>query len=193
MRNLVVAIVAIFTFSNLSAQTSAAPQKVGHLNSAEILQAMPEYKQMSEAVDKKKQEYAKIMESMYSEYDKKSKEVQEGGDKMTQAVLDLKVQEIKDLEKRITEFEQKAQQDLQKYAEELMKPLQDKYLKGVKEVAKEQGYSYILDLAAGSVVYSPETGFDITQAVKTRIGATLAIPEKTPAGSRGTVTPAPGN
>ena len=172
MRKLIVAMVAIFTFGNLAAQ-----QKIGHLNSAEILQAMPEYKTMSDAVDKKKQEYAKIMESMYAEYEKKSKEVQEGGDKMTQAVLDLKVQEIKDLEKRISDFEQKAQQDLQKYAEELMKPLQDKYLKGVKEIAKEQGYSYIFDLAAGGVVYSPETGYDITQAVKTKIGATLPVPD----------------
>ena len=67
-----------------------------------------------------------------------------------------------------------------------MKPLQEKYLKGVKEVAKEQGYSYILDLAAGGVVYSPETGSDITQAVKTKIGATLPVPDpnvKSPAGA----------
>lgn len=174
MRKLIVAVVALFAFTSAIAQ-----QKIGHLNSSEILQAMPEYRQMSEAVEKKKQEYAKIMENMYAEYDKKSKEVQEGGDKMTQAVLDLKVQEIKDLEKRIQEFEQKAQQDLQKYAEDLMKPLQDKYVKGVKEIAKEQGYSYILDLAAGGVVYSPETGSDITQAVKTKIGATLPVPDPT--------------
>ena len=171
MRKLVVAIVAILTFGTVSAQ-----QKVGHLNSAEILQAMPEYKVMSDAVDKKKQEYAKIMETMYAEYEKKSKEVQEGGDKMTQAVLDLKVQEIKDLEKRIQEFEQKAQQDLQKYAEEQMKPLQDKYQKGVKEVSKDQGYAYIFDIAAGGVVYYPETGTDITQAVKTKIGANMPVP-----------------
>jgi Skp family chaperone for outer membrane proteins len=58
-----------------------------------------------------------------------------------------------------------------------MKPLQEKYMKGVKEVAKEQGYSYILDLAAGGVVYSPETGYDITQAVKTKIGATMPVPD----------------
>lgn len=172
MRKLIVAIAAIFTMGTVSAQT----QKIGHLNSAEILQAMPEYKTMSEAVDKKKQEYAKLMESMYAEYEKKSKEVQEGGDKMTQAVLDLKVQEIKDLEKRIQDFEQKAQQDLQKYAEDQMKPLQDKYVKGVKEVSKEQGYSYIFDIAAGGVVYYPESGSDITQAVKTKIGANLPVP-----------------
>ena len=174
MKKIVVAVVAI-----LALHTASAQQKIGHLNSAEILQAMPEYKQMSDAVDKKKQDYAKVMETMYAEYEKKSKEVQDGGDKMTQAVLDLKVQEIKDLEKRIQEFEQKAQQDLSKYAEELMKPLQDKYMKGVKEISKEQGYSYILDIAAGGVVYYPESGSDITQAVKTKIGATLPVTDKT--------------
>ena len=165
--------IALVIFALVTLTTAQAQQKVGHLNSAEVLQAMPEYKQMSEAVDKKKQDYSKVMETMYGEYEKKSKEVQDGGDKMTQAVLDLKVQEIKDLEKRISDFEQKAQADLAKYAEDLMKPLQEKYMKGVKEVAKEQGYAYVFDLAAGGVVYYPETGYDLTAAVKTKIGATL--------------------
>lgn len=171
MKKLAVAAIAVFMFGAVSAQ-----QKIGHLNSAEILQAMPEYKAMQEAVDKKKQEYAGVMQTMYAEYEKKSKEVQEGGDKMTQAVLDMKVSEIKDLEKRIGDFEQKAQADLGKYAEDLMKPLNDKYVKGVKEVAREQGYSYVLDLAAGGVIYYPESGNDLTQAVKTKIGATLPVP-----------------
>ncbi len=86
------------------------------------------------------------METMYSEYEKKAKDIQDNGDKMTQVVLDSKVQEVKDLEKRIGDFEQKAQSDLQSYAQELMKPLNDKYLKGVKEVAKENGYTISLIL-----------------------------------------------
>ena len=179
MRKLIVAIAAILTFGTASAQ-----QKIGHLNSGEILQAMPEYKTMSEAVDKKKQEYAKIMETMYAEYEKKSKAVQEGGDKMTQAVLDMNIQDVKDLERRIQEFEQKAQADLQKYAEDQMKPLQDKYMKGVKEVSKEQGYAYIFDIASGSVVYYPEGANDITQAVKTKIGANLPVPSQNPSASK---------
>lgn len=181
MKKLVVAAIALMTMGAASAQ-----QKIGHLNSAEILQAMPEYKTMQGAVDKKKQEYAGIMQTMYGEYEKKSKEVQEGGDKMTQAVLDMKVQEIKDLEKRIGDFEQKAQADLSKYAEELMKPLNEKYVKGVKEVAKEQGYTYVLDLAAGGVIFYPESGSDLTATVKTKIGATLVpTPSTRPAGGAG--------
>ena len=166
---------AIIATSSLFAQ-----QKIGYLNSTEILQAMPEYKQMSEAVEKKKGEYAKLMETMYTEYDKKTKELQNGAT-LAPAMQDMKIQEVKDLEKRMTDFEQKAQTDLQKYAGELAKPLQDKYLKGVKDVAKEQGYTYVLDQAASGLVYTPESGSDLTAAVKTKIGANMAPPVAKPA------------
>jgi outer membrane protein len=176
LKKIILAVAAIIATS-----TTFAQQKIGHLNSTEILQSMPEYKTMSEAVEKKKGEYAKLMETMYAEYDKKTKELQ-ANTAMPQAMQDVKVQEVKDLEKRMGDFEQKAQGELSTYAQTLAKPLQDKYLKGVKEVAKEQGYSYVLDLAANGVVYSPETGSDLTQAVKTKIGANMTPPVANPAG-----------
>jgi outer membrane protein len=170
MKKVLIAILTVFSSATF------AQQKIGHLNSSEILQALPEYKQMTDAVEKKKGEYSKIMETMYTEYEKKAKEVQEQGEKMTQVVLDTKVQEIKDLERRITDFEQKAQDDLQKYAQDLMKPLNDKYVKGVKDVAKENGFTYVLDIAAGGVVYFPEDASDVTELVKKKIGANLPVP-----------------
>ena len=169
----------------LAGTSSFAQQKIGHLNSSEILQALPEYKQMTEAIEKKKAEYYKVMEQMYAEYEKKGKEIQEKGDQFTAPILEIKMQEVKDLEKRMSDFEQRAQSDLQNYTQELMKPLNDKYLKGVKEVARENGYAYILDIAAGGVVYYPETGTDVTPLVKAKIGATLPVPSAT------TPTPTP--
>ena len=160
----------------LATSTTFAQQKVGHLNSVEIMQALPEYKLMSDAVDKKKGEYAAMMQNMYAEYEKKTKDLQANGATMSQVLQDSKVQELKDLEKRMNDFEQKAQSDLQDYAQKAAKPLQDKYLKGMKDVAKEQGYDYVFDVAANGIVYFPETGTDLTQAVKTKIGATAAAP-----------------
>jgi outer membrane protein len=157
----------------IAAHTSFGQQKVGHLNSSEIMPAMPEYKTMSEAIEKKKAEYSKLLEDMYKQYEKGSNDLQampEGPAK------NLKAQEMKDLEQRITTFQQKAQSDLQNYAQDLAKPLQAKFQNAVKDVAKAQGFSYIFDLAANNVVYYPETGgFDITEAVKTKLGATLPI------------------
>ena len=165
----------------LATSTTFAQQKIGHLNSVEIMQALPEYKTMSDAVEKKKGEYAGMMQTMYAEYEKKTKELQ-AATNLPPAVQDSKVQELKDLEKRMGDFEQKAQTDLQDFAQKAAKPLQDKYIKGVKEVAKEQGYDYVFDVAANGLVYFPETGTDLTQAVKNKIGATAAAPSKTPAG-----------
>ena len=45
------------------------------------------------------------------------------------------------------------------------------YLKIVAAVAKENGYSYIFDVAAGGVAYYPETTGNITDLVKKRMGA----------------------
>lgn len=182
MKKIVLAVVTLFAISFASAQ-----QKVGHLNSAEILSAMPEYKTLQENVAKKKQEYAKVLETLYAEYEKKSAELEKGvkDGTMTPAVQELKYAEIQDLQKRIGDFEQKAQDELEKFGAEAMKPLNDKYVKGVKEVAKEKGFTYVLDIAQGSVIYFPENSeLDITNAVKTKIGATL-----TPTSPSGTVAP----
>ena len=169
----------------LIATAASAQQKIGHLNSVEIIQALPEYKTMSDAVEKKKTEYATLMQTMYGEYEKKSKNLQQNGATMPEAMQSTLAQELQDLEKRINTSQEKAQTDLQDYAQKLAAPLQDKYMKGVKAVAKEQGYDYVFDLAANGVVYFPEGGTDLTQAVKTKIGANAA-----PAAPAGAAKPA---
>ena len=173
MKKLIIVVAAI-----IATHCSFAQQKLGYLNSTEIMQAMPEYKTMSESIEKKKMEYSKIMETMYAEYDKKTKELQ-ADPNMAKPLQDSKVQELKDLEKRMNDFQQKAQSDLQAYAQEIAKPLQAKFQSVVKEVAKEQGFSYIFDLAANNVVYYPETGgFDLSPIVKSKLGANMAPPMK---------------
>jgi len=162
----------------IATHCASAQQKIGYLNSTEILQAMPEYKTMSDAVEKKKADYSKMMEDMYAEYDKKTKELQSDPN-ISKPMQETKVQELKDLEKRMNDFQQKAQGDLQAYAQEIAKPLQAKFQSAVKEIAKEQGFSYVLDLAANSVVYYPEgQGLDLSPAVKSKLGANMSPPVK---------------
>ena len=183
MKKIIIAIAAIIATS-----TSFAQQKIGYLNSTEILQAMPEYKTMSDAIEKKKTDYAKMMENMYAEYDKKTKELQ-ADPNMSKPLQDMKVQELKDLEKRMNDFQQKAQGDLQNYAQEISKPLQAKYQNAVKEIAKEQGFAYVLDLAANNVVYYPEgAGLDLSPAVKSKLGANMSAPVASPKPATGRPT-----
>jgi outer membrane protein len=185
MRKLLVMFATAFIFFTANAQ-----QKIGHVNSAEVLQAMPEFKQMQDALEKKKGEYTKVLEAMYKEYETKTRDIQENGSKMLESVLEVKYKEVQDLQQRIQDFEGKVQADLERYQGELMRPINDKYIKGLQAVAKENGYTYILDIAAGAVPYFPETEFDVTAALKTKIGATLT-PAPKPAAGTGTTGTAP--
>ncbi len=164
-KTIVMMLCALFTTASI------AQQKIGHINSAEVLQAMPEFKQMQEALEKKKGDYTKVLETMYKEYESKSRDVQENGKNMMEAILEAKIQEIQDLQRRIQAFEDKVQNDLEKYQMDLMKPINDKYMKILEDAAKEGSYTYILDIAAGGVPYFPKGEFDLTENVKKKIAA----------------------
>jgi outer membrane protein len=131
---------------------------------------MPEFKQMNNAVEKKKLEAQTKVQKMYDDYQAKLKDLNQYGQSMMEAVREEKSKELAKLQKDITDYEQKATADIQEYQQKLIQPLNDKYLKMVKEVAKENGYTYIFDLAGGMVTYYPEKDGDITELVKKKMG-----------------------
>lgn len=143
--------------------------KVGHINSNDLLTAMPE----RTAVQKDLEEYANqlkaTLDAMSKEYETKVGEFQSKQDVMTDIIKDNKIKEITDLEKRIKEFQQTAEADLQKKEQDLLQPIIDKAKTAINDVAKENGYTYILDSSVGVVLYSIE-GDDILPKVKAKLG-----------------------
>ena len=61
---------------------------------------------------------------------------------------------------------QSAEQDLQSYQMEQLKPLEDKLIEAVNSVGDEHGYTYIF--TTGAIIYSG--GEDVTDLVKTKLG-----------------------
>jgi len=147
-----------------------AQQKYGHINSEEIVVLMPEYKQMTGALEKRQKGFEAEMQGLYAQYQAKQKELTDYGKSMMEAVLEEKMKEMDELQKRISGFEQNANAEIQTLQNKLLKPINDKYLKVVQQVAKENGYTYIFDLASGGVVYYPENNGDISALVKTKLG-----------------------
>ena len=173
MKKTVLAIVAaVFAFIG----TTSAQQKVGHINSVTVLQAMPEFKTMQTDLEKQKGTYTKALEGMYSDYEKKQKDLQaKSQDKTTpDAIVETLVQELQQTQQRIQDFQGKADEDLQKSQQDKLKPINDKYMKAVKEVAVANGYSYVLDIVSGALAYFPEGANDITDLVMKKLGITAA-------------------
>lgn len=172
-------IVAVFALVG----TTSAQQKIGHLNSVDVLQAMPEFKQMQADLQKQKETYSKALEGMYADYQKKQADLQEKSkDKsVPDAILETQVQDLQQTQQRIQDFESKVNDDLQKLQGEKLKPVNDKYMKAVKEVAAANGFAYVLDIASGGVAYYPEGQNDVTDLVMKKLGITAApqAPAKT--------------
>lgn len=136
---------------------NANAQKFGHVNSNELLMAMPERKDAETAI----QNYAKQLEgqlqTMNVEWESKMQDYQAKEAMLDNAIKKTKMKEIADLENRIKEFQATAQEDLQKKENELLQPMIDKAKKAIEEVAKENKYTYVFDSGAGMLLYTPES------------------------------------
>ena len=90
---------------------------------------------------------------------------------MTTPTREMKTKELQELQGRIQDFSQRAQQDLQNKQVELLTPVIEKATKAVQEVAREKGFSYILDSSPSkAVVIFDEKGEDIMPLVKAKLG-----------------------
>lgn len=143
--------------------------KIGHINSNELLSAMPERTQIQKDLETYATDLRTTLETMRKEYETKIKDFQGKQDVMTEVIKNSKIKEITDLEKRITEFQQTAEADLQKKEEELLQPVIDKAKEAINAVAKEGSYTYVLDSSVGVVLYSID-GDDILPLVKKKLG-----------------------
>jgi outer membrane protein len=152
-----------------TAGTYAQSAKFGHINSAELLQQMPATK----AADSSLQKYARELDGQYktmvTEYQTKLQSFQNGSELMADAVKQSKIKELTDLETRIQDFQDTAQESVQKKKQELYSPIIDSAEKAIKDIAREKNYSYILDTSTGTVLFAQESD-DITKIVKDKLG-----------------------
>lgn len=160
----------------LSANAASAQQKFGHINSADLLQAMPEMK----SADASFQTYAKAKQTslelmgaerqkLVTTYEEKYKTLSEANRVVLEKELTTLGGTIQDLEKRITEAQEKAQEELTTKRTELYQPVFKKAEDAVKAVAKEKGFAYVFDVSQPGVIYF-DGGEDLISSVKTKLG-----------------------
>ena len=161
-------IVGALMFFGLGNLNVLAQSKIGHINSNELLELMPERTAAAKQVEQHAVQLENQLKAMSAEYQGKVSEYQNQQALMAEAVKQTKVKEITDLETRIQQFQQSAQEELQKKEAEVLQPIIDKAKKAIDDVAKEKGYDYILDTGLGVVLYS-NTGDNILPLVKKKL------------------------
>lgn len=165
MKKLLIAIIAIATTFPAVAQ-----QKFGHIDATALLELMPEKAAAEEEVKKVAEELQEALEAMMGEYEKKGAAFQAEEAGMTATVRNAKIREITDLEARIQQFQQQAEQDLAQKQQEVLTPILERARKAIDEVGKEKGYTYIFDSSLGGVLLYTDDAEDVMADVKAKLG-----------------------
>jgi outer membrane protein len=116
-------------------------------------------------LEKETKEIQSTYDEMSVVYNKILDDYEKGQSTYPELVKKNKESELLDKEKRLHEFEQNASTTLQKRNSELIQPIINKILKAIDKVAAENGFTYILDVSKGSVVYTSKDSQNINQLV----------------------------
>ena len=162
--------IALVLLCALPFSLMAQEVKLGHVNSQEILTAMPERVTIEKTIKDLQDQWEKEMTKMREEYYAKMKEFQDKQATMPESIKQARQSEISELEQRISTFQQTASTDLGKKQQELFTPVIDKVKKAINEVGAENGYLYLFDLSTQSIIYQSPKSNDVTPLVKKKLG-----------------------
>ena len=159
----------LFLFAGLTIQ--AQTFKFGHINSDELIQALPAYDTATKQLEKFRQDLINALELMTVDFNNKNAAYEKDSKNLNEIVRQTKEQELIDLNRRITEFQQNAQQQLQDKQVELFQPIYTKVDNAIKAVGKENGFLYVFDVAKGSLLYFDETkSTNVLTLAKAKLG-----------------------
>jgi outer membrane protein len=150
--------------------TVNAQSKFGHINSQELLAAMPETDSAQKKLEKIAMDHDLAIEEMTVEFNKKLEDYNAKYTELSDLVRASKEAELQDLQNRVQTFQKTAEQDLQRQRMQLFQPIQAKAVGAVNEVAAENGFTYIFDAGVGAIVYMGDDAIDILPLVKAKLG-----------------------
>jgi len=145
-------------------------QKFGHIESERLLAVMPEYDSAQAKIQELREQYDLEIERIQVEINKKIEEYNKSEATMSNLIKEAKASEIQEMQMRLQNFAQTAQQDLQQQSMMFIQPVMDKARNAINDVAKEKGLVYVFDLSQGNPVYTSPESLDLLPLVKTKLG-----------------------
>jgi outer membrane protein len=162
-RNLFVAFALLMAFNTVQAQS------VAHIDSEQLLMAMPETKSMETELKKVQQTYADEYNAQATALQAKLQKYDAEAPTQTDAKNEERRVEVEGLKQKIQKYAQTADQEIQKKRFDLLKPIVEKAQKAVNDVATEKSVKYVLDSSPGKGLIVFE-GEDLMPAVKAKLG-----------------------
>jgi outer membrane protein len=168
-----------------------AQDKIAYANIEAILSLMPETRSAAQGVDSLGRQLAKELDVKQAyekqKLDEANKAAQKGA---TEEELDRYRKELKALDDEIRQKSVDADSAMSRKKAELMQPVLHKLETTIREVAKANGYTFVLNSVDGqgnSIVLYGQDDRDITKEILKKLG--IPIPAQAEAGDSGKPSP----
>jgi outer membrane protein len=179
MKKLIVAgVMALGIIFSASAQT-----KIGFIDTDELIGIMPEAAKVDSVLKEYQASLVLQGQDMNREADEKAAQFVKDSLKMTPTMKEIKKNEIFALIQKAQGWNQTAQEMYNQKAQEKIAPIRAKAFDAIKAVAREKGYTYVLDASTNVLLVSPPSD-DLMPFVRVKLGIkdTPQVPGKTTPG-----------
>jgi outer membrane protein len=168
MKKITFILLAVMCF----AAVAQAQSKIAHINSSELLDLLPETDSIQKRLQKEQEDWQNILQEKKTEATNKYNKLMEIADdpNVSQQVKEIKAKEVENLQIQYQELQQRANTALQEKQEELLTPLLDKVKQTIADVAKENGYDYVIDATEGGGLIYSNPSSDLMPLVKAKLG-----------------------
>ena len=150
--------------------TASAQAKFGHVNTQEIIQAMPEYNKAKTEIDQLQAQYEADLKSMQDELNKKAEAFDKEQATLPENIKQRRQQELQDMYTKIQQSYQDNQQALAKASQDKMQAITTKVLDAIKAVGQAGQFVIINEINAGIPYISTTLSTDVTAQVKAKLG-----------------------
>ncbi|NPA35588.1 MAG: OmpH family outer membrane protein [Chlorobi bacterium] len=154
----------------LAGKATAQELKFGHINIQQLVAELPEKQAADAQLHAEAQKLQDQLKVMSEDLDKKYADYLAQRDSLPDLIRATKEKEIQDLDTRIKQYNQMAQQTLAQKEQQLLQPIIQKVQKAITEVGQEQGLIYIFDISSQVVVYHSDKSIDCAPLVKAKLG-----------------------
>ncbi|MFA6467966.1 MAG: OmpH family outer membrane protein [Bacteroidota bacterium] len=161
---------SVFILALLAASVlpSAAQTKIAFINSATIMEQLPEAQDAQKQLDAIASQWQADLNQMAGDLQKKVEDYDKRKLIMSDKRRSEVEKELQDLDKKIVDFRNQkfgTSGEMFTKQNELMKPVQEKIFKAVKDVADEESYDYVIDRSSSTLLLFANAKHDLTQKV----------------------------
>ena len=174
--------ILILAVAMVAASSALAQQKIGWIDSQEIMKQLPDAVEAQGKLDALVAQWQGEINKLQTQFQQEADDYQKRRLILPEQARVQEENKLSDMQKKISELRNQRfgqNGDLFQQQNNIMRPVQENVMKAIQDVAKDQGYDYIFDKSGQVLIMFANDKYDVTQLVLDK----LKIPANNKPGS----------